>query len=315
MKPRVFIHTNHRQWVGALVSAYSLKRNSATPDEFEVEYLHTKDHPYLAAKEGQLMLRGGRQVPWKMDDLQSFTPLRFLPPKLMDYQGQALVIDPDIFAAGDVMELLARDMGNSAIMCRPRPLRKDGSIGDLATSAMLLNCAKLKHWDGEAAFNELFTGERDYAPWIGLKLENQDTIGFFEHAWNDFDKLDSETKLLHNTKRQTQPWKSGLPVDFVAADKFRWFPPKGWLRRGREMLFGRYAYTGTYKDHPDSRQVDFFFGLLKEALEKGHVSEEVLRQEMATNHIRHDSLEVVEKTPDLTSWFPHSLEPPKAKAA
>ena len=45
--------------------------------------LHVKDHPFLAAKEGQLFLRGGLKRPWRMDDLQSFTPLRFMPPELM----------------------------------------------------------------------------------------------------------------------------------------------------------------------------------------------------------------------------------------
>ena len=33
-RPNVFIHTNHKQIVGALVSQYSMKRNSADPDAF-----------------------------------------------------------------------------------------------------------------------------------------------------------------------------------------------------------------------------------------------------------------------------------------
>ena len=41
-----------------------------------------------------------------MEDLQSFTPLRFMPPQLMGYEGRAIVIDPDVFAVGDVYELL-----------------------------------------------------------------------------------------------------------------------------------------------------------------------------------------------------------------
>ena len=31
-RPTVFIHTNHRQILGALVSQYSMKRNAANPD-------------------------------------------------------------------------------------------------------------------------------------------------------------------------------------------------------------------------------------------------------------------------------------------
>lgn len=120
MKPTVFIHTNEKQIVGAIVSAYSLKRNSANADKFDVRILEVKDFPFLRARHGQKFLRGGVQRVWDMDDLQSFTPLRYAPPALMGYEGQAAIIDPDIFAAGDVWELLSRDMRGKALMCRAR---------------------------------------------------------------------------------------------------------------------------------------------------------------------------------------------------
>ena len=50
-KPCVFVHTNPRQWTGALVSQYSLKRNSAHADAFDVRIIHTDDHPFLHARE------------------------------------------------------------------------------------------------------------------------------------------------------------------------------------------------------------------------------------------------------------------------
>lgn len=292
----VFIHTNHKQWIGALVAQYALRRNSKHNDTFEVRIIHHKDYPFLYAREGQLFLRGGQKRPWLNDDLQSFTPLRFLPPELMHYRGVALVIDPDIFAVGDVHELLDRDMQGHAILCRERP----GSKGK-ATSVMLLDCAKLTHWRCEVQFNELFEFKRDYADWITLKSEPPASIGLLEDAWNDFDRLTPETKLLHNTKRQTQPWKTGLPVDFRPADKFRWFPPKGWIKRLRRRVFGEYALLGRYKPHPDPNQERFFFGLLRECLEQGVIDEALLRQEMRQNHMRHDALEIVERTPPLAS--------------
>ena len=72
----VFVHTNERQWLGALVAEYSFRRNSADADKFDVKFIHTRDYPYLAAREGQSFLRGGTTRVWHMDDLQSFTPLR-----------------------------------------------------------------------------------------------------------------------------------------------------------------------------------------------------------------------------------------------
>ena len=69
----VYIHTNERQWLGALVAEYALRRNSRHPERFDVRFIHTRDHPFLAAREGQEFLRGGTTRVWRMADLQSFT--------------------------------------------------------------------------------------------------------------------------------------------------------------------------------------------------------------------------------------------------
>jgi hypothetical protein len=294
VRPKVFIHTNHRQMIGALVSAYSLRRNSAHADKFDIEVIDTRDVPFLAAKEGQNYLRGGLERQWLMEDLQSFTPLRFMPPELMGYEGRAVVIDPDIFAVGDVWELLSRDMAGKAILCRARKGAKQ-----LASSVMLLDCAKLGRWRCEEQFGELFAFERDYMDWIGLQLEPREEIGLFEPEWNDFDRLTPKTKLLHNTKRWTQPWKTGLPIDFTPSLKTHRFAPLGWMRRGREAIYGRYGGLGRYGKHPDQNQERFFFAMLRECLEDGAVTEQMLRQEMAKDHVRHDAFQVLECTPRL----------------
>ena len=75
----------------------------------------------------------------------------------------------------------------------------------------------------------------------------------------------------------------------------------GWLYRVRRQIFGHYAFMGHYLPHPDPAQEAFFFGLLKECLEKGIVTEEQVREEMRQNHVRHDALEVIERVPPLPS--------------
>ncbi|MEM0953513.1 MAG: hypothetical protein AAGI24_05165 [Pseudomonadota bacterium] len=299
MDKRVFIHTNERQWLGALVAAYSFRRNTARPDAFDVEFIHTRDHAFLRKREGEAFLRGGTTRVWRMDDLQSFTPMRFLPPKLMGYQGRAVVTDPDVFAVGDINELLDRDMGNAAVMGRHRSA-KDGKGYQVATSVMLMDCARLTHWDAEADFDALFHFEKDYKEWMVLAYEEPDNIGFLEPCWNDFDHLDAETRLLHNTKRRTQPWKTGLPVDYTPADKFKKRPLLASLNRLRAKVFGEYGLLGRYHEHPDTAQQAFFFGLLKECLESGEISEQLVKDEMAKNHVRHDAFAVLEQTPPLT---------------
>jgi hypothetical protein len=220
-----------------------------------------------------------------------------MPPELMGYRGRAVVIDPDVFAAGDVRELLDRDMQGKSVLCRLRGNKAAGK--SYATSVMLLDCAKLTHWNVEKQFNEMFEFKLDYMDWISLRLEPTESIGMLENEWNDFDRLTDKTKMVHNTKRYTQPWKTGLPVDFSPPDKLKNFPPYGWIMQARRTLFGDYGLLGKYKRHPDANQERFFFGLLRECLEEGTVTEDMLRSEMASNHLRHDALEVLQRTPAL----------------
>ena len=300
MNMKVYIQTNERQWLGALVSAYSMKRQSSRPDAFDVEIMHTRDFPFLAEKEGQAFLRGGTSRIWRMEDLQSFTPLRFLPPKLMGHEGRAVVVDPDVFAVGDVYELFKRDMLGTAVMGRHRSHKKE-KAWQIATSVMLLDCERLRHWEPEREFAELFEFKRDYKDWIVLRHEAPENIGVLEDEWNDFDRLTDKTQMLHNTKRRTQPWKTGLPVDFTPADKLKKYPLLAKLNRLRARVFGEYGLLGHYHAHPDPKQEQFFFGLVRECLEKGVISESLIRQEMKHNHVRHDALELVERTPPLAA--------------
>jgi hypothetical protein len=145
----------------------------------------------------------------------------------------------------------------------------------------------------------MFEGKLDYHDWICLKTEDKGTIGLLENEWNDFDKLTTRTKMLHTTRRKTQPWKTGLPVDWRIAERFRLFPPIGWLMRARRQLFGEYAFLGNYKRHPDRNQEILFFGLLRECLDQGKVTESMLREQMKRNHVRHDAFEVLDRTPNL----------------
>jgi hypothetical protein len=282
----VFIHTNDRQMLGAIVSRHSLKRFSADPDRFDVRILRREDFPFFEEFEGRKFLRAGGWRPWRNDDLQSFTPVRFSPPEVMGYQGKAIVVDPDVFAVGDVNELFDRDMQGKAIMAKPRGGHNNRN-DYIATSVMLLDNAKLTHWNMRENFEKMFRGELDYEDWIVLATEPRETIGFLEPCWNDFDRLTRETRLLHNTKRRTQPWKTGLPIDFT----------------NRVPLISRllpgigFRVPGRYKRHPDPRQEGLFFALLRECLESGQATEHQIRHEMATDHVRHDALEVLKRTP------------------
>jgi hypothetical protein len=296
----VYIHTNDKQYLGALVAQHSMRRNSRHADQFDVQILHTRDHPFLRRRHGQQYLRRGGAQLWRFDDLQSFTQLRFMPPELMGYAGRAVVVDPDVFAVGDVWELLARDMGDAAIMARLHWSAKD-QRGPFASSVMLLDCARLSPWRCEQQFDELFAFKRDYQAWMNLELEPPGSIAVLEPEWNDFDRLAPETRLLHNTKQETQPWKTGLPVDFLRPDKPKGLRALPLVDRLRRAIFGEYAFLGTYERHPDPAQEQFFFGLLRECIEQGIVSDELVKAAIRDNQVRPDILEVIGRTPPLAA--------------
>lgn len=283
MRPTVFVQANARQMIGAKISAYSYKRSSRSPERFDVRIMSVEDFPQLM-RLGQSIMRGGHVREWDPADLQSFTPLRFAPPSLMNFEGRALVTDPDCFGVGDIAELLGRDMGGKAIMAVPRP-GHNGDADYIATSVMLLDCAKLRHWDFGRELDDLFEQRFDYVDWIELKREERSTVGFLEPGWNSFDRLDSRTKILHTTKRRTQPWKTGLPVDYT-------------LRESGPLDFLRSLAVRHYQPHPDRNQEAFVYSLLSEMVSEGVVSEEEIRAEMAADHIRHDSLELIDRYRD-----------------
>lgn len=282
----VFIHTNERQIAGALTARHSLIRRSARPDDFEVRILRREDFPVFDDYEGRRFLRAGTWRKWQNDDLQSFTPVRFAAAEKSGYQGRAIVLDPDIFAVGDIMDLFEHDMQEKAILARPRA-GHNGREDYIATSVMLLDCARLTHWNMAENFERMFRGELDYEDWIILATEPRESIGPLDTVWNDFDRLGPDTQLLHNTKRRTQPWKTGLPIDFT----------------NRVPLVGRWVpgiqLPGRYKIHPDPRQEALFFAFLRECLESGEMSEAQLRHEMAENHVRHDALERARTAPSV----------------
>ena len=239
--------------------------------------------PHLYRREGQKYLRMGKMATWHNDDLQSFSPLRRLVPQLMGFQGRALVTDPDVFSVGgDVLELLESDMGGKAVICRKLPEEKGGGPGQWASSVLLLDCTRLATWRWDEQIDAMFAGRLDYMPWIRLADEPQDTIGELPEVWNSFDKLQADTRLLHMTKRLTQPWKTGLPIDFdmnvqgPSGQLRRWLRDRGWLHAKR------------YQPHPDPRQEAFFFSLLKECLATGVVSEDFVRQAVAAGDVRPD---------------------------
>jgi hypothetical protein len=294
MRPVVFIHTNDQQMVGAKLCEYSLKARSRHPDAFEVRMLRVEETPQLyPRREGRGFLHSGYVRTWRNRDLQTHDPLRMRGPQLMGYQGRALMLDPDVFAIGDVNDLLTRDMQDHAILCRIRP------NGRPSTSVLLLDCARLTHWRWSEALEDVFALRLDLLAWQHLAGDAPETIGRFEDEWNDLDHLSERTRILHLSRQITQPWKTGLPIDFDL-DAWGAYPyrPGFHLRDATRRIRARLqspqpGEKGVYQRHPDARLEEFFFRLMKEAIDRGAISEAFVADEIRKGYLRPDAFEML----------------------
>lgn len=293
MKNTLFIHTNAKQALGARVAAHAARRNARDPDAFDVRIILAEDFPFIAAHHGQPYLREGKRPIWRSDDLQSFTPLRFAVPELMGYQGRAIITDPDVFAIADVNDLFGADMENAAVLAR-RMEADHRRPSHFASSVMLLDCARLQHWKVEDDFAATFAFKRDYRDWMWLLDQPAGVVAPLDPHWNDFDELTPATRMLHNTHRRTQPWKTGLPADFTSRGTTASSRLGVMARRILRLVPGLGgAANGFYRRHPDPAQERLFFDLLQECINKGEVARGEIEREIARQHLRPDALSLV----------------------
>ena len=80
-----------------------------------VRIINVDNLPVFESFAGKTYLRGGKEITYDPQDLQSFTLSRFMPPEEMRFEGRAIVIDPDIFATSDISPLMNLDMEGKAI--------------------------------------------------------------------------------------------------------------------------------------------------------------------------------------------------------
>lgn len=285
-KKKIFICTNDKQILGAKVSKYTIEKNSAQED-ISVCILNTDEGSELDRLVGQPYLRGGEVHFFSASDLQSWTLIRFSPPELMGYQGRTIVIDPDVFSVGaDLNELFEMDMQGKAIMAKPGKGDKNW-----ASSVMVLDCAKLRHWSLKSIVDGLLARELDYREVMDLRDEIS-IVGELGEEWNRYDRIDHETKLLHTTNRLTQPWRTGLKVDMVMGrpKPLLGLIPREWVHK----LLGR-GNPKIHEEHPDEQVTQFFFSNLKESLESGSIKAEEINQAIDSDQIRPDAWELLDK--------------------
>lgn len=288
MKPVVFIQSSDHAFIPATVAAHSLRSCSKHADEFDVRIMHMEKIPHIARRFNQRYFWAENQETTLLQrDSQAFSCLRMMVPQLMEYSGRALVIDPDIFAIGDVFELLTRDMKGKAIVCCKRPRKDLAQPVRYASSVMLLDCEQLKHWQWNQQIDDIFAGKLMMDSWLSLWYEQEDNIGPLEQIWNHFETIDEDTKLVHYTERGTHPWKTGLIRDDA---QYAQRQPYSLKKRLKRLLFkSQHPHAvERFVAHPNTKLEEYFFQVLSNCLRDRVITENQLRQEIRAKHIRAD---------------------------
>jgi hypothetical protein len=279
MQQAFFIQTNNKQMLGALVSQHSIQSKLKETSHTNVTILNVDDMEHFKEFDGTNYLFTPTETRrYSKTDLQSFTLSRFMPPKIMNYEGVAVVIDPDIFALSNVEELFnLPDEEHALWACTKK--------GAWDTSVMVLNCAQLRHWDITDLLTRLRDKELTYTDLITLRSE-KGPIEELSRIWNELDAFTTETKMTHMTGRLTQPWKTGLPIDFT---RNRMKKILGVIPREPILkLLGK--YPSHYLQHPHKEVGELFFKLAKSALADGAITEEFILKEIEAGHVRPDLL-------------------------
>lgn len=279
---KVFIQTNNKQLFGAILAKFAIEKNLKDKDSVSVEFINVDTIPVFKDFAYKKYLFAGQIRKYEPSDLQSFTISRFMAPELANYQGHVVVMDPDIFALTDINELFALDTEGKAITCCEKKSAWD-------TSVMLLDTPKLKHWKIEDILNTLSEKKIDYTDLMTLKKEV--SIQELPRIWNNLDELTPATKLIHMTNRLTQPWKTGLPIDFTRNKMPKLF---GFIPR--EPIYKLLGKIETrYQKHPNLEVEKLFFSIAKEALECDVITKQDIEKEIEMGYIRRDFLERMRK--------------------
>ena len=145
----------------------------------------------------------------KYRNLTEFSMARFIVPEVCDHNGKCIFFDSDMICLSDVGELFDSPVYDYDFLAKKGALEKRRGA-TWALSVMLLNCDRCG-FDLEKINSELDEGLYSYSDFAQmhpnfLKFHHY-RIGEIDPQWNVFDFLDKNTKQVHYTNLQTQPWR------------------------------------------------------------------------------------------------------------
>jgi len=187
---RIFVACTPAEWLPMRVLEFSIKETTSLPVELSAIYTANRTISTPIAIENR------PRTPFSFQ--------RFLIPELCGFKGKAIYLDADMQVFQDIGELWNQDFAGCDLQTV-----QDGRNGRRGQfSVMLLDCQKLG-WNVDQIVADLDSGKLDYAA-LMYEMRVAKNIGRdISPNWNSLEHYEAgETRLLHYTDMNTQPWIS-----------------------------------------------------------------------------------------------------------
>lgn len=200
---RVFIGSGEASLLERKTLIHSLREN--TRRELDI-YVFNGTHNAIERNQDEPFLA---PLPLKVKyrNFTEFSNYRFLIPEICGHEGRAIWLDSDMVCLRDIGDLFDTPMDGCQFLAKSEAYQGDGSWG---LSVMLIDCARCR-FDLESYFDEIdqgrFTSSDMHQMLPPFLNHHPFQIGKLDPRWNEFDRFDDQTKLIHYTNLKSQPWK------------------------------------------------------------------------------------------------------------
>jgi lipopolysaccharide biosynthesis glycosyltransferase len=202
---KVFIGSGEASLLERKVAIYSLQKH--TQRQLDI-YVFNGTHNAIELNDQEPFL-APLSLKLKYHNITEFSLYRFLIPQICNYQGKAIWIDSDTVCLADIAELFDTSL-NSCDFLSKEEAYNTTSQNLWGLSVMLIDC-KQTRFDLETYFDEIAQGLYTYTDFSCMSpaflAHHPFKIGQLDSQWNVFDYCDEQTKLIHYTNLNTQPWK------------------------------------------------------------------------------------------------------------
>lgn len=201
----IFISSGEASLLERKVLMYSLRRNSKR--DLDIRVFNGTHN--TVEREGHPPELAPMSLKVKYQNVTEFSNYRFLAPELCGHAGRAICMDSDTIALADIGELFDAEMGDHDFLAKPAAYG-DTTDQQWGLSVVLFDCARAR-FALDQYFDEIASGAYSYTDLHQMRTRflarHPFKIGSIDPRWNEFDRFDKDTRLIHYTNLYAQPWK------------------------------------------------------------------------------------------------------------